>query len=124
MMFSPVRIDARVGELTAADGAVQLAERGAGRALACPLVIDLDPRRSRKPCTWRQLTVAEGLHIVPADVAVGYRAQCGRDQWLFYRSQAERGNRTLLGQNTSNEFLAARFLAPSGEIQELVEVQG
>ncbi len=56
--------------------------------------------------------------------AVGYRAQCGRDQWLIYRSLAPKANRTLLGQNTSSEFLVARFLAPEGEIDELVEIEG
>ena len=118
------RIDPRVGELSHVDGAVQLDERTVGRALACPLFIDLKPGRLAKPCTWRQLTVAESLKIQPPDVAVGYRVQCGRKQWLIYRSQGPRGNRTLLGQNTSNEFLAARFLAPSGGIEELIEVQG
>ncbi len=117
------RIDPRIGEFTHAAGAVRLAQRAAARALACPLFIDFDPRRARKQCTWRQLTVAEGLNIQPPDVAVGYRAQCGADQWLFYRSQAKPGNRTLLGQNTSNECVIARFLPKSGEIEELLEIE-
>jgi hypothetical protein len=68
--------------------------------------------------------VAESLVIQPADVAVGYRVQCGKDQWLFYRSQAPRANRTLLGQNTSSEFFAARFVAKTGGVEDLVEIQG
>jgi hypothetical protein len=116
------RIDPRMGELTCADGAMRLSQHALARAVACPVFIDLQPGRSAKPCTWRQLTVAESLQIQPSDVAVGYRVQCGRKQWLFYRSQAARGNRTVLGQNTSAEFLAARFLAPSGEIEELILV--
>jgi hypothetical protein len=116
------RVDPRMGELTCNDGALQLAQRTTARAIACPVFIDLKPGRSTKSCTWRQLTIAESLQIQPPDVAVGYRVQCGRKQWLFYRSQAARGNRTVLGQNTSAEFLAARFLAPSGEIEELILV--
>ena len=42
---------------------------------------------------------------------------------LLYRSQGPRGNRTFLGQNTSSEFVAGRFLANKGEIRELVEVE-
>jgi hypothetical protein len=117
------RIDPRIGELLFVDGCVRLEERMTCRALACPLFIDLNPRRVRKPCTWRQLTIAESLRVAPPDAAVGYRIQCGADQWLYYRSQGPRGNRTLLGQNTSSEFLAARFVAKTGEIQELVQIE-
>lgn len=117
------RIDPRMGELTSVDGALRLAQRTAARAVACPIFIDLNPRRAAKPCTWRQLTVAEALEIQPPEVAVGYRVQCGPKQWMIYRSQAPRGNRTLLGQNTSNEFVVARFLAPAGEIKELIQVE-
>jgi hypothetical protein len=118
------RIDPRMGELTAADGHFHLTQQTRARAIACPLFTDLKPNRAKKPCTWRQLTVAESLVIQPADVAVGYRVQCGKDQWLFYRSQAPRANRTLLGQNTSSEFFAARFVAKTGGVEDLVEIQG
>jgi hypothetical protein len=118
------RVDPRMGELTLADGALRLDQRTAARSVACPVFLDLDPRRVGKPCTWRQLTVAEALQVQPPDVAVGYRVQCGKKQWLFYRSQAPRGNRTVLGQNTSSEFLAARFLSPSGEVEQLIQVEG
>jgi len=67
--------------------------------------------------------VAQSLEIQPHDVAVGYRAQCGKDQWLIYRSLVEPANRTLLGQNLSSECLVARFLAPEGEIDELLEIE-
>jgi hypothetical protein len=117
------RVDPRVGELTHADGAVRLAARTAARAIACPLFIDLDRRRAAKPCTWRLLTVAESLEIVPPDVAVAYRIQCGRDQWVYYRAQSASGNRTFIGQNTSHECVIARFRAPSGEIEELLEIE-
>jgi hypothetical protein len=118
------RVDPRMGELTHADGAMRLAQRTMARAAACPVFLDLNSRRAAKACTWRQLTVAEALQVQTVDVAVGYRVQCGRKQWLFYRSQGPRGNRTVLGQNTANEFLAARFLSPAGEIEELIQVEG
>jgi hypothetical protein len=43
------------------------------------------------------------------------------DQWLFYRSLTRPANRTLLGQNLSNEFFAARF-DRDGEAEELIGV--
>ncbi|HMP06256.1 MAG TPA: hypothetical protein PJ982_07905, partial [Lacipirellulaceae bacterium] len=117
------RIDPRVGELSQADGALRVAQHAVGSVLAAPLFIDLAPSRVNKPCTWRQLTVAESLRIVAPDEAVGYRVQCGRDQWIYYRSQAACGNRTVLGQNTSNECLIARFLPKTGGIEELLEIE-
>jgi hypothetical protein len=118
------RIDPRVGELSYAGGAVRLAQCAMARSLACPVFVDLRADRSALPSTWRQLTVAEALTIKPADVAVSYRMQAGDDQWVYYRSQAARGNRTFLGQNTSSECLVARFKAPSGEIVQLLEIEG
>ncbi len=118
------RLDPRMGDLTCADGALRLDQRTSARAVACPLFFDLRRKRVTKQCTWRQLTVAESLEIQPADVAIGYRVQCGKKQWAIYRSQGPRGNRTFLGINTSNEFLVARFSAPSGETETLVEVHG
>lgn len=118
------RTDPRLGQLTTNEGWLQLEQERSGKNLACPLLLDLHRPRGRKPCTWRQLTVAESLEILPQDVAVGYRAQCGKQQWLVYRSLAPPSNRTLLGQNLASEFLAARFLAHAGEIDELVEIEG
>jgi hypothetical protein len=118
------RIDPRVGELASVDNTIRLVQSTQGRSMACPLFLDLKPSRAGKPCTWRQLTVAELLVIQPPDVAVAYRVQCGKKQWVIYRSQTRPGNRTFLGQNTSNEFYAARFLAPGGEVEELVQVEG
>jgi len=117
------RADPRVGKLTSSNGRLQLEQEFSGKNIACPLLIDLNRSRSKKPCTWRQLTVAQSLEIQPHDVAVGYRAQCGKNQWLIYRSLVEPANRTLLGQNLSNECLVARFLAPEGEIDELLEIE-
>ncbi len=117
------RGDARAGELAAGERGLQLRLTApAARALYAPLFIDLSPRRFSRPVTWRQLTVAENRAIEPADVAVGYRAQVGREQWLFYRSLGPCGNRTLLGQNLVSEFLAARF-GRSGIAEPLMEIE-
>jgi hypothetical protein len=116
------RTDPRGGSLTQADGRLVLAQESAGRALYCPLLIDLKTKRAKKERTWRQLTVGESMEIIPRDVAVGFRAQCGRRQWLFYRSIGAPGNRTVLGQNISGEFCAGRFRT-SGKLDEWIEVE-
>jgi len=117
------RSDPRVGKLTSDNGRLQLEQHHEGLNMACPLLIDLNKSRAKKDCTWRQLTVAQSLEVQSHDVAVGFRAQCGKQQWLIYRSLVEAANRTLLGQNLSAECLVARFLAPSGEIDELLEIE-
>jgi hypothetical protein len=116
------RCDPRGGRLEGDNRSLTLTQETTGAALACPLMFDLKSRRSKKQRTWRQLTIAEALAVVARDVAVGYRAQSGRDQWLYYRSLAPAGNRTLLGQNLSGEFFAGRFLA-SGECDEWIEIE-
>ena len=118
------RSDPRIGQLTARDGHLELEQEDVARNLACPLLIDLKRTRVKKPCTWRQLTVAQALENQPPEVAVGYRAQCGKQQWLLYRSLEAPANRTVLGQNLSNECLVGRFLSPSGEVDELLEIEG
>lgn len=122
------RADRRVGELTCEEDHLQQhlqwTQQTTGRNLACPLFIDLNARRATKQCTWRQLTVAQSLEIQPAEIAVGYRVQCAKEQWLIYRSLVPSANRTLLGYNLSSECLVARFLAPSGEVDELLEIEG
>jgi len=118
------RIDPRVGSLSSSGGQLQLEQQQQGRNIACPLFFDLQKRRVPKQSTWRQLTVAESLEIQPAEVAVGYRVQSAKRQWMIYRSLAAKANRTLMGQNTSSECLVARFLSPAGELDELLEVEG
>jgi hypothetical protein len=118
------RIDPRVGELSFSGGAVRVSEKAVAKSLACPLFFDLRQERSGQQSTWRQLTVAEGLQIQPGDVAVSYRVQSGNDQWVLYRSQGSRGNRSFLGQNTANEFFIGRFKTPSGEVESLLEIEG
>lgn len=116
------RADPRHGSLTESEGSLELQQATAGGNLFCPLFIDLDRRRAGKATTWRQLTVAEKLDIQTPEVAVGYRVQCGREQWLFYRSLAETANRTVLGQNLASEFLCAQFDL-SGDAEPLLEIE-
>lgn len=109
-------------ELASEASTLTLRQAALGRNLYAPLWIDLEPGRARRPLTWRRLTVAENLEIVPRDVAVAYRVQVGRQQWLLYRSLDARGNRTFLGQNYSSEFVCCRFLE-NGEADEIVAIE-
>lgn len=87
-----------------------------------PLFVDLNRKRLDKPLTWRQLTVGQLREIVPHDVAVGYRVQVGKAQWLMYRSLAPAAIRTVLGQNLMHEFLVGRFHA-DGHAATLLEIE-
>lgn len=95
---------------------------GRGARLFFPLWIDLDRTRRNQEATWRPLTVAQDREICPSDVVVAYRAQIGRRQWLVYRSLAERGNRTVIGQNLVYELTLGR-LTPKGELEKLIEIE-
>jgi hypothetical protein len=110
------------GRLTRVAEGLEFSLSAQGSALFAPLLVDLDSTRGRRPLTWRRLTVAESRQIQPPDVAVGYRAQLGRQQWLVYRSLAARGNRTLLGHNTAYEFVLARFLR-TGRVEPLLQIE-
>ncbi len=114
--------DERIGELARTAAGLELRQTCEGRRLYAPLFFDLDRNRHRKRLTWRQLTVAESLEVQPPEVAAGYRVAIGRQQWLVYRSLAEKANRTLLGHNLSSEMLVARF-DESGEVEPLVEIE-
>jgi hypothetical protein len=116
------RSDPRGGSLEEENGQLRLAQESRGRALCCPLFFDLDRKRAKLECTWRQLTVGESMEVVPADAAVGFRVQSGCEQWLFYRSLGPAGNRTVLGQNVAGEFSAGRFL-DSGKYKEWIEIE-
>ena len=82
---------------------------GRGTGAVSPWFIDLDARLYHREATWRQLTVAEKRQIVPADMAVGYRAQAGSDQWLVYRSAGAPAIRTVPGANLMHEFFVGSF---------------
>jgi hypothetical protein len=109
-------------DLAASTGTLTLEQASLGQNLYAPLWIDLDPRRLRRPLTWRRLTVAENLAIVPRDVATAYRIQSGREQWLVYRSLARAGNRSVLGHNTLASFICSRIRA-SGETEEILAIE-
>jgi hypothetical protein len=87
-----------------------------------PLAMVVDSRRAKRECTWRRLTVGENLQIQPADRAVGYRLQAGREQWLVYRSLTPRANRTVLGVNLQTNFLCSRIKS-DGASDTLIEVE-
>jgi hypothetical protein len=74
------------------------------------------------PLTWRALTVAENLQLVSPDVAVGYRLQLDRAQWIFYRSLGTAAPRTVLGCHTAADFCACTFDYKTGDTDSLVEV--
>jgi hypothetical protein len=115
------RADPRGGSLVECDGRLVLSQESDGRAFCSALMIDLDRKRSQTERTWRQLTIAEWMEIIASDVAVGFRAQSGDDQWLIYRSIGPVGNRTLLGHNVAGEFCAGRFV--DGKFKEWIEIE-
>lgn len=115
------RLDPMPGGLMQEGALLAWRQAAVGRALLAPLFVDFHTRRQAQPFTWRRLTVAEQLKPLPADKAVGYRVAIGNRQWLFYRSLARRGNRTLLGHNLITETLIARFRA--GTIEPLLEIE-
>jgi hypothetical protein len=110
------------GELCAANSRLTLQQAALGRNLYAPIWIDLDPRRSARPLTWRRLTVGENLARVPRDVAAAYRIQSGRQQWLVYRSLTRAANRSVLGHNSFSSFVCGR-IEPSGETKPIVEIE-
>jgi hypothetical protein len=112
----------RGGALALNDGRLELRQSATARSLFAPLFFDLDRRRRKRPFTWRRLTVADERVIQPQDVACGYRVQVGGEQWLIYRSLAERRARTLLGHHVNTEFLLGRFNR-QGQVQQLIEVE-
>ena len=122
LALSEWRSDKRYGTLDGGPSEPKLSQTAKAMRLYAPLFVDLDPRRMKSDFTWRQLTVAEQLTVQSHETAVGYRIQIGKKQWLIYRSLAPRGNRTVLGQNTSSECVLASFHR-DGTIDALVEIE-
>ena len=116
------RAEQHHGELKAIPAGLELRQSTVGQRLFAPLFIDLDRSRFRRRMTWRQLTVAESLVIVPPETAVGFRVAIGDEQWIIYRALGTRANRTLLGHNIATESLIARF-GKNGEITSIVEIE-
>jgi hypothetical protein len=115
------RTSASHGSVQSVDGKLQIRHGVQSQRLYVPLFLDLDRSRLRRPLTWRRLTVAERLQIQPPSQVVAYRVQVGDEQWLFYRSLGPTANRTVLGENLSNEFLAARF-DRDGDTDDLIRL--
>ena len=103
------------------DGALQRRQSIDGAGLCSAWFVDLCPRRSVQPRTWRQLAVGENLELVSADHAVAYRVQIGTEQWVIYRAVASSGNRTFMGENFSRDFFIGRF-DPHGDVEELLQI--
>ncbi len=117
------RCDPRPGNLGVSQGHLVLQQQARqARRMLVPLWIDLAPRRDRRPCTWRQLTVGEDLAVVPPDVACAYRVQVGREQWLAYRTLGPAASRTMLGHHLVSELLVARFTR-RGLVEPIIELE-
>ena len=108
--------------LQSVDGLLTLSVSDDAQRLYAPLFFDLSPRRFMLPRTWRQLTVAQRFLQQPRETAVGYRVQSGWAQWLVYRSLGPSASRSVLGQNVSSEFLAAR-VKQGGCVEHLVGIE-
>lgn len=93
-----------------------------GRGLFAPLVFDLSAERVKKPLTWRQLTVGEEMKPVPGEIAVGFRVQFGRDQFLFYRSLDTPTCRSVLGQHFDQDLFVAVFHPADGTVKPILEL--
>lgn len=111
------------GKLLLENDALTLSATTDAARLYAPVLLSVKTGHAAKPLTWRQLTVAENLDIVPPSVAAAYRVQIGRDQWLIYRTLAEATRRTALGMHTVYDFFAGRFDGETGDVDTLVEVE-
>jgi len=91
-------------------------------ALYSPVWFDFQTRRFDRKRTWRQLTIAEQLVIVPRNVGAAFRVQIGSEHWVVYRSMSGRGPRSVMGRHLIADFFAARFHPGDGGMEELVTV--
>lgn len=126
LVIPPSAAEWRIGPTAAVlkatgDGHLLLSAEGRGRLYA-PLWFDFQKRRFSRKRTWRQLTVADQLRICRRDEAVGYRVQVGSEQWMLYRSMAERRCRSILGKHLIADFYASRFDPGDGSHDSLVTV--
>ncbi len=116
------RMGATSSSLSATDeGELVMMGLGEGR-LYVPTWFDLQPRRFKRNCTWRQLTVTDQLRIAGSDEAVGYRVQVGSEQWMIYRSLSEHRSRCVLGKHLIADFFCSRFDPGDGSHEELITV--
>ncbi len=99
-----------------------LSSRGTGQ-LFVPLWFDLTKYRFPEQRTWRNLTVAEQLKIVPDRLAAAFRVQSGAEQWFLYRSMAPPAPRTFFGKHLIADFYCARFDADDRSYEDLITVE-
>lgn len=110
------------GTLTTSASQLHWSREFSGGATWAPLLLDWNPRRTRKPVTWCPVTVSENRQIVPAHVASAARWQCGKEHLLCYRSlQAPESGRAVLGLHTWSETVITRLEAP-GRFHALLEI--
>lgn len=95
--------------------------KGTG-AIYSPIWLDFQTRRFQRPSTWRTLTVADNLTLLPKNVAAGFRIQAGSEHWVLYRSLSGRVPRSFMGKHLIADFFAARFHPSDGGMEELVTV--
>ncbi|WP_430451922.1 hypothetical protein [Rhodopirellula europaea] len=91
-------------------------------AVYSPVWIDFQSRRFHRKRTWRTLTVADDLQLIPRNIATGFRIQIGSEQWMLYRSLIGRRPRSVLGKHLVADFFAGRFHPGDGGVEELVTV--
>lgn len=91
-------------------------------AVYSPVWIDFQSRRFHRKRTWRTLTVADDLQLIPRNIATGFRIQIGSEQWMLYRSLLGRRPRSVLGKHLVADFFAGRFHPGDGGVEELVTV--
>ena len=111
-------------QLSLEEGLLCVEHRAQAKSLYAPLVLAIRREHLDAPITWRPLTIVENLQLQPPDVAVGYRLQLDRLQWIFYRSLAQARPRTLLGCHTAADFCACTFDYRTGNAESLLEVSG
>lgn len=92
-------------------------------AVYAPLMFSLSRDSGAEPYTWRSLTVAESLRTLSHREAVGYRVQLNDAHWMIYRSLVSAASRSVLGQNTTEEFLFG-IVGSDGEFHQYVGVEG
>lgn len=111
-------------QLSVEDGWICMQHQAESQNVYAPLAMAIRREHLNVPLTWRSLTIAENLHLVSPDVAVGYRLQLDRSQWIFYRSLGTAVPRTLLGCHTAADFCACTFDYKTGNTDSLIEVSG
>lgn len=88
-----------------------------------PVLIDWNGTRSKKPATWKRVTVSESREVLPNSAAIAARWQCGAEHLLCYRAltQPELA-RAVLGMHTWYETVMVRITVP-GKYTPLIQIE-